>query len=429
MKCEGLEHVPCRRCQATRTECIFDLIEAPKRQPKRQIEDDMSSSEKFRSLQDEIRDLREAVQSLSRATNHAVPELSLRSHVDVEETHFPPDGADGEHGRRVRRRTEYSRRHFSSEDTDDPSLGTTAAASVSVSRGSKMRERDKDQAATQTHETLTPGFASLASPKRQRSPEDLISKGLIPESLARELFERSVPLTNATRFQVRCNVYLPLFDPLTDTFESIRSRSSFCFAAILAIAARLPNASQFNEPRVMELCQGEARALAVETLFDSTPRVETVQGMILLAAYSQRCWHAVGHAVRLAQSIRLDESLSRLMVLLQTPSEPPTGIGLHTHTDGRVMAERINLMRQVRVWVTMAHLEQEIASGSGKQSLIEPDEVLNVNVRQLIQDPFYPRPDVHILAAIELLRHRGEHLKILGEVRIQGQILTFDFGR
>lgn len=183
----------------------------------------------------------------------------------------------------------------------------------------------------------------------------------------------------------------------------MRSRSSFCLTAILAIAACLKPPGREENLAIQELCQSEAQSLAAKTLSDGNPQLETVQGMILLAAYSQKCWYAIGHAVRLAQRLRLGGSLSSLILLHDSESQ-------HLETikqDLKIRSTRTLLMRQVRVWMTLAHLEQEIASGLGRDSLIERDKRLNF--RQLIEDPFYPVSDYHVLAAQELLRHRSKY--------------------
>ena len=180
----------------------------------------------------------------------------------------------------------------------------------------------------------------------------------------------------------------------------MKSRSPFCFATILAIAAQL-HSSPSMDSAVANACQAEAQAFAARTLFGSAISLETIQAMILLAAYSPRCWYLVGHAVRLAQRMRLGISLSDLSWELEDRGRQGTA-KVPTATDISAGARR---MRRVRVWMALAHLEQEIASGIGMRSLIDRDQRLQI--RGLIEEALYPRADTHILAAVELLRHRG----------------------
>lgn len=207
------------------------------------------------------------------------------------------------------------------------------------------------------------------------------------------------------RYFSRCNTLLPLFDSVFDTFDSLRSRSAFCLAAILSVAARL-SSDRADSTKLQQVCQAEAQKLAAETLFHGGSQLEIVQGMIVVAAYSKRCWYIVGHAVRLAQQMQLGRSLPDLLSLSrQSTLGTSSNLTKCTSTAKTIAAKRFTLVRQVRVWMTLAHLEQEIAVGTGRHSLIERDS--NLNVRGLVDDPLFPRTDLHILGAIELLRLRS----------------------
>ncbi|RDW82932.1 hypothetical protein BP5796_04423 [Coleophoma crateriformis] len=228
-------------------------------------------------------------------------------------------------------------------------------------------------------EVRWPHLLTSLNATQEHQSTDFIGRGLGSESHYRELFER---------FISRCSVSLPLFDSIFDTFDSLRARSVFCLAAILSVSGKLSSTDRPNSCKLQEICQGEAQKLAAETLFEGCSQLETVQGMIILAAYSKRCWYLIGHAVRLAQQLQLYKSVPELLSL---PHEP---------------GERFMLMRQARVWMTLAHLEQEIASGTGRQSLTEQDT--SPNVRSLVANSIYPGAEYHIIGAIEILRLRTQ---------------------
>ena len=406
MKCEGPDHAPCKRCRNARTECIFDLIDSTKRPQKRPMEDELLHSEKFRSLEQEIKELRGAIQSLTRVTSQS-------AFGDI------PLEVEPSNDRRVRPRTDAVADLDSSSNAVlltvdnsnqgiEPRLDTTIAKAIQNRSHSEPRDWNPAQSGSSPRHTLLSVETPPVSPNSNQVAGDLISRGLLSLPVARELFERFVlSLTknsaHVARFQARCNLWLPLFDHCIDTFESIRSRSSFCFTAILAISSRLTYPGRVDSALDEEVCQSEAQTLAAKTLFDGTPKLETIQAMVLLAAYSQKCWYAIGHAVRLAQRMRLGDSLSRLVMLRESDSDHSNAASLNR----MARIERAELMRQIRVWMTLAHLEQEIASGLGRQSLIERDKRLNV--RRLVDYPLYPVSEFHILAAVEFLRHRGEY--------------------
>lgn len=193
---------------------------------------------------------------------------------------------------------------------------------------------------------------------------------------------------------------LPLFDTIFDTFDSLRSRSTFCLTAILSVATKLSVSGQGELNHVQELCQEESKKLAAETLFDGGAQLETIQGMVVLAAYSRRCWYAVGHAVRLAQQMELSKSLPSLLSM----QEDAAG---HKRDFPKGVSKRLFLLRrQVSVWMTLAHLEQEIASLTGRRSLIERDS--NLKMRHMIDTTVCPDTEHHILGAMEFLQLRSE---------------------
>ena len=158
------------------------------------------------------------------------------------------------------------------------------------------------------------------------------------------------------------NAFLPLFDPATDTFDAMRRHSTFCFTAILAVALRADSPSSDPSWRG-ERCFLEAQNLAAKSLFTGSPRLETIQGMIVLAANSDRNWFAVSHAYQMSRDIGLWKLLSR-------------DAGHHTaDTETRTTGPGNRLLaRRMRTALILHHVEQEVAGGTSRSSKGEPVE-------------------------------------------------------
>lgn len=78
-------------------------------------------------------------------------------------------------------------------------------------------------------------------------------------------------------FFAGCHLFIPLFDPVYDTYESLMERSPWTFDAILAVAGKIrsgngPLSSTFYQ------CLEEAQGIARSSLFGPVVRKEAVQG-------------------------------------------------------------------------------------------------------------------------------------------------------
>lgn len=78
-----------------------------------------------------------------------------------------------------------------------------------------------------------------------------------------------------------CHLFIPLFDPAYDTFESLRDRTPFCFDAILAVAAKI-RVGNGQPGATFHRCLEEAQGIARSTLFGPVVRKEAVQGQLLM---------------------------------------------------------------------------------------------------------------------------------------------------
>ncbi|EKG10506.1 Transcription factor fungi [Macrophomina phaseolina MS6] len=171
------------------------------------------------------------------------------------------------------------------------------------------------------------------------------------------------------------NPYLPLFEPTIDTFDSVRSSSTLLFTAVLLIASKTESGQETFSKR----CHEEASRLSADSLFSSPARLESVQALLLLAAWSEKPWFALGHAVNMAKDLGLHQILS-------TPSNNTT------------------ITRQARTWLILYHLEREIAFGTAREPQLasleekQPEYLLNCNRFRHI--------DLRFLSIIKLVQIR-----------------------
>ncbi|ELU42611.1 hypothetical protein AG1IA_03330 [Rhizoctonia solani AG-1 IA] len=114
-----------------------------------------------------------------------------------------------------------------------------------------------------------------------------------------------------SRFFSGCHLFIPLFDPAYDTFESLRDRTPFCFDAILAVAAKI-RVGNGQPGATFHRCLEEAQGIARSTLFGPVVRKEAVQAMLLLSAWSTNGWLPSGHAMRMALDLGLHRALEKL---------------------------------------------------------------------------------------------------------------------
>lgn len=220
----------------------------------------------------------------------------------------------------------------------------------------------------------------------------------------RPQFEVSYPggvLTVATRFMGGSKNFLALFDPIRDTFDSIRSRSLFCFSVIIYLASRgvMDLRSDTHLQRVL---QDEAQRLAEDSFFERPTKVETVQGMILLAAYSEKTWFSTALILRTALDSGLEKSLD---ALLSQENVPRSYLSAS-------MADR-KLVWQTRTWLISFTLELDVASGTGRKSRI--DAVDTTKLRKFLEYPLSLPCDLRTISIIEVHQLRS---KSTGSVRL-----------
>lgn len=196
-----------------------------------------------------------------------------------------------------------------------------------------------------------------------------------------------------SRFYAGANPFIPILDPVVDTFDSLRLRSPFCLITIMYIAlsqrhGTIAGPAGERQVALRDLALKEARRLATESLFEKPATLEAVQAMVLLAAYSRKVWFAIGHALQMAVDLGLDRAVDRL----------------HGQTQGN-SPEAYRLLREARTWLVLHHLDRELAFGTARpprMQLITTDLL-----RKYLSHPITTSSDMRYVSIIEITRLRG----------------------
>lgn len=199
----------------------------------------------------------------------------------------------------------------------------------------------------------------------------------------------------AGRFVGGSKNFLPLFDPIRDTFDSIRSRSLFCFTVIIYLASRAVMDLR-GDTHMQRVLQDESQRLAEDSFFERPTKLETVQAMILLAAYSEKTWFSTALILRTALDSGLEKSLD---TLLSQETLPRSSLSAS-------MSER-QLVWEVRTWLISFTLELDVASGTGRKSRIGEVDVMKL--RRFLDYPLSLPCDMRTVCIIELHQLRGLH--------------------
>lgn len=183
--------------------------------------------------------------------------------------------------------------------------------------------------------------------------------------------------------------FLPIFDPILDSFETLRSREPLCFAVILTLA------SCIDGSLLREQCLREVKELVAGSLFHYPASLGKVQGMILLVAYAESTWFAIGHALQMALDLGLDKTLSH--------EQMPDQQSLVSHSEGQRQ-----VIRSARVWLALCFIEREIAIGTARLSRI-PKVPATALAHFTCQSQAHP-PNMRLAALVEAVQIRGSTL-------------------
>lgn len=235
--------------------------------------------------------------------------------------------------------------------------------------------------------------APCASPpivKKRSRPEHLprnafphvVEKGLVSEDEARQLF---------SIFFTGCHLFIPLFDPSYDTFESIMERTPWTFDSILAISSKIKSGSGPLAPTLCK-CLEEAQGIARSSLFGPVVRKEAVMGMLLLAAWSTDGWLPSGHAMRMALDLGLHHALDRLA---------------DDSGKKRSDEEERDLVVAARIWLCLYWFDHQMSLGTGRPIFLRDESSIR-HCRNLLTHRMASPTDIRLISMVELIGQKTQ---------------------
>ncbi|KAJ3517210.1 hypothetical protein NLJ89_g651 [Agrocybe chaxingu] len=235
---------------------------------------------------------------------------------------------------------------------------------------------------------------AAAAPSAEPPRHGLPYTGLVTDSEARELFNI---------FFAGCHLFIPLFDPSYDTYESLMERSPWTFDAILAVAGKIRSGNGPLSPSFYK-CLEEAQGIARSSLFGPVVRKEAVQGMLLLAAWSTNGWLPSGHAMRMALDLGLHRALEKLA---------------EDSGKQRSEEEERNLVVSARIWLCLYWFDHQMSLGTGRPIVLRDENTIR-HCRILLTHPMASPTDVRLISLVELIAHKTQIYDFLAP--LNGQV-------
>ncbi|KAG8988167.1 hypothetical protein FRB90_002932 [Tulasnella sp. 427] len=216
-----------------------------------------------------------------------------------------------------------------------------------------------------------------------RAIPDVVTKGIITEEEARELF---------TIFFTGCSMFLPVFDVTTDTYEALHKRSPFCVDAICMVAAKVRDGGG-PPSETYKKCLKEVHDITCATLFAPVVRQEAIQAMILVAGWGagprDSGWLTCGHATRMALELGMQKAWPKLLKRM------------HAGKAGTSPEER-ELVISARTWFCLYLFEHQMSFGTGRPAVLKEDESVH-ECRLLLTHPLAIPDDMRLVSMVELM--------------------------
>lgn len=242
-----------------------------------------------------------------------------------------------------------------------------------------------------------------AEPIPRNAFPHVVEKGLVADSEARELFNI---------FFAGCHLFIPLFDPSYDTYESLMERTPWTFDAILAVASKIRSG---NGPlsQTFYKCLEEAQGIARSSLFGPIVRKEAVQGMLLLAGWSTNGWLPSGHAMRMALDLGLHRALEKLA---------------DDSGKQRTEEEERDLVVSARIWLCLYWFDHQMSLGTGRPIVLRDESSIR-HCRVLLNHRMASPTDVRLISLVELIAQKTQIYETLAPLNGQVNHNTLAFIR
>ncbi|KAF8629647.1 hypothetical protein AX17_005586 [Amanita inopinata Kibby_2008] len=281
----------------------------------------------------------------------------------------------------------------SSEDESEDALPrSTLNAPIEALQG--LANAAAEAAAVPSNEPPRVKKRKKAEPIPRNAFPHVVEKGLVTDSEARELFNI---------FFAGCHLFIPLFDPIYDTYESLMERTPWTFDAILAVAGKIRSGTGPMSPTFYK-CLEEAQGIARSSLFGPVVRKEAVQGMLLLAAWSTNGWLPSGHAMRMALDLGLHRALEKLA---------------DDSGKKRSEEEERDLVVSARIWLCLYWFDHQMSLGTGRPIVLRDESSIR-HCRLLLNHPMSSPTDVRLIALVELIARKTQIYETL--TPLNGQV-------
>lgn len=219
-------------------------------------------------------------------------------------------------------------------------------------------------------------------PPRTMSFPDVVTKKIITEAEARELFRI---------FYHGCSTFLPVFDASVDTYEVLHERSPFAVDCICMVAAKVRDGGS-NPSEIFLKCLEEVQAISCATLFSPVARQEAVQAMVLVSGWSDNGWLSGGHAVRMAMELSMHKAWPELLKRMKA------GKASASSKDRQLVVSS-------RTWFCLYLFEHQMSYGTGRPAILKDDESI-WQCRLLLQHPLAIEDDMRLVSTVELMAIR-----------------------
>ncbi|KAF5393330.1 hypothetical protein D9757_000582 [Collybiopsis confluens] len=242
-----------------------------------------------------------------------------------------------------------------------------------------------------------------AEPIPRNAFPHVVDKGLVADSEARELYNI---------FFAGCHLFIPVFDPSYDTYESLMERTPWTFDAILAVAGKIRSGNGPLSPTFYK-CLEEAQGIARSSLFGPVVRKEAVQGMLLLAAWSTNGWLPSGHAMRMALDLGLHRALEKLA---------------DDAGKQRTQDEERDLVVSARIWLCLYWFDHQMSLGTGRPIVLRDENSIR-HCRLLLSHSMASPTDVRLISQVELIAQKTQIYETLAPMNGQVNHNTLAFIR
>ncbi|KAG8214039.1 hypothetical protein J3R82DRAFT_10795 [Butyriboletus roseoflavus] len=394
-RCEG--EAPCRRCQLSGTPCVFE-------KPEKKIVQPVSgaSVERLSRLEGQYLVMQSQMIGMQSSLDRILSVIQSQSQSNNQQ---PGYSANVKQGSGHDAGPSHTRNRFPPLPGFAPPPHKYATYGIVPSTAASSEDESEDTLPRATLNAPIEALQGLANAaaeaaaapstappivKRRQRPEPIprnafphvIEKGLVLEAEARELHHI---------FFAGCHLFIPLFDPNYDTFESLMERTPWTFDAILAIASKIRSGNAPLSPTFYK-CLEEAQGIARSSLFGPVVRKEAVMGMLLLAAWSTNGWLPSGHAMRMALDLGLHRALEKL-----------------ADESGKLRSEEEerDLVVSARIWLCLYWFDHQMSLGTGRPIVLR-DECSIKHCRLLLTHPMASSTDVRLISLVELIAQKTQ---------------------